>query len=109
MRTKQARDLNCLIVIEKKEHQKDAIGGESEDVWIEFTKAYAQVKPINGKEFITANAHQNSVSHRIIIRFVPGILAEMRVLHRERYFNILAVRDFFEKTEWLELMCEELI
>jgi len=45
----------------------------------------------------------------VIIRFTPGIKAEMRVKHDERYFNILAPRDFFEKKRWLELMCEELL
>jgi len=106
---KKARRLEHLISIEKKEHVRDAIGGESDDKWIEFTKAYAEIKPIAGKEFMSANAHQNSVSHRVIIRFTPGIKAEMRVKHDERYFNILAPRDFFEKKRWLELMCEELL
>lgn len=109
MRTKQARDLEHLISIEKKEHIKDAIGGESDDEWIEFSKAYAQIKPISGKEFMAGNSHQNSVSHRVIIRFIPGIKAEMRVLHDGRYFNIVAPRDFYEKKQWLELMCEELL
>jgi len=109
MRTKQARDLIHLIVIEKKEHIKDAIGGESDDVWTEFAKAYAKITPIRGNEFMSANAHQNSVSHRIVIRHVPGVKAEMRIAHDGRYFNILAPRDFFEKKRWTELMCEEIL
>lgn len=109
MRTKQARRLNHLILIEKKQHIKDAIGGETNDEWIEFIPAYAEIKPITGKEFLGASTNRNSVSHRVIIRYAPGILAEMKVKHKERYFNILAVRDFFEKTRWLELMCEELL
>ena len=109
MRTKQARDLNHLISIEKKEHIRDSIGGESDDVWMEFAKAYAKITLINGKEFMSANAHQNSVSHRIIIRHIPGVKAEMRVLHDGRYFNILSPRDFFEKKRWIELMCEEIL
>ena len=109
MRTKQARDLNHLIVIEKKEHVKDAIGGENDDVWTEFAKAYAKITPLSGKEFLSANATQNAVTHRIIIRFISGVKAEMRVLHNGRYFNIIAPRNFFEKKKWLELMCEELL
>ncbi len=109
MRTKRARDLPHYISIEQKSHNRDSIGGESEDIWTEFTPAYARVTPIRGSEFMGANAHQNSVSHRIIIRFSPGILPEMRVKHDGRYFNIIAVRDFFEKKRWIELMCEELI
>lgn len=109
MRTKQSRDLNHLILIEKKSHIRDAIGGDSDDEWIEFIPAYAQIKPITGREFMSANAHQNSVTHRLIIRYENGIFPNMRVNHQTRYFSILAVRDFFEKTRWLELMCEELI
>jgi SPP1 family predicted phage head-tail adaptor len=109
MRTKQARDLPHYISIERKEHIKDAIGGETDDIWSEFTPAYAKVTPITGKEFMGANATQNGVTHRVIIRYVDGVLPEMRVIHKGRVFNILAVRDFFEKSQWLELMCEELI
>jgi len=109
MRTKQARALNHLVLIEKKQHTKDAIGGESDDEWIEFIPAYAEIKPISGREFMSANTHQNSVTHRVIIRYAEGVYPEMRVKHKQRYFNVLAVRDFFEKTRWLELMCEELI
>jgi SPP1 family predicted phage head-tail adaptor len=109
MRTKEARALEHLVVIEQKQHIKDAIGGESDDIWIEFSKAYAEIKPITGKEFMSANAHQNSISHRVIIRFISGVKAEMRVVHDGRFFNIVSPRDFFEKKKWLELMCEELL
>ena len=108
MRTKQGRDLIHKIIIEEKTEAKDSIGGSTME-WVEFKKAYASVVPIRGAEFISAQAHQNSVTHRIIIRFISGVKPNMRVSHKDRFFNIEAVRDFGEREVWLELMCKELL
>ena len=103
------RKLTHKISIEIKSHNRDSIGGESDDVWTEFIPAWAEVKPIRGAEFMSANSNQNSVSHRVNIRFRDGVLPEMRVKHKNRYLKIVAVRDFFEREKWLELMCEEIL
>ena len=105
----RAGSLRHRISIEQKQHNRDSIGGESEDVWTEFTPAFAEIKPIKGSEFISAASTQNKVTHRVIVRYFEGILPEMRVKHGVRYFNIVAVRNFFEQNKTIELMCEELI
>ena len=107
-RTKQGRDLIHKITIEQKVDTKDSIGGSALE-WIEFKKAYAEVKPIRGVEFISSQAFQNSVTHRIVILYTKGILPSMRISHKNRIFNIESVRDFGEREIWLELMCKELV
>jgi len=97
------RKLIHKISIEKLLEIKNEIGGSTTE-WIEFAPAYAEVKPISGKEFLSAKAHQNSVTHRIIIRWVKGISPSMRVKHKNRVFNIEAVRDYFEREIWIEML-----
>jgi len=102
------RKLIHKISIEKKLESKNSIGELTQE-WTEFAPAYAEVKPITGREFLSGLATNNSVTHRVIIRYIADMKPNMRVKHKNRYFNIEAVRDFFEKQKWLELMCKEII
>jgi len=102
------RRLNHMIEIQQKKSIRDEIGGEKEE-WELFSRAWAEVKPISGREFFSSNAIQNTVSHRVIVRYIDGILPSMQLLHKDRIFKIHAVRDYFERERWIEIMCEELI
>ena len=81
--------------------------GEVEKVWNKFTNAWADIKPIKASEYFRADKLQHTISHRVIIRYIPGIKPDMRIVFRDRVFEIKAIRDFFEKNKTLELMCEE--
>ena len=106
---RHGRRLTHKISIEEKSQARDSIGGDAPVTWTEFAPAWAEVKPITGREFLSAQAHQNSVTHRVELRYIDGIKPDMRISHKDRYFNILSVRDYFERERWLELMCEEII
>jgi SPP1 family predicted phage head-tail adaptor len=76
--------------------------------WVDVAKPWAAVEPVSGREFIAAAASQSKVSTRITIRYRAGVNHDMRILHRDRIYNIEAVLpDKVSGLEYLTLMCSE--
>jgi SPP1 family predicted phage head-tail adaptor len=66
----------------------------------------AQIAALSGRELIAAESVQSKVSTRITIRYRPGVLANMRVVHRGTYYNIEAViPDQGSRVDHITLMC----
>ena len=81
--------------------------GEVTKSWTTFANCWAEVKPIKASEYFTANSENFKVSHRVVIRYIEGIKPGMRIIHEGRTFEVVGVRDYFERHQYLELMCEE--
>lgn len=64
---------------------------------------WASVIDITGREYVAANANQESVQTKITIRYRAGISPTMRVLHRDQIYNIEAVLG--QNLRSLLLMC----
>lgn len=83
--------------------------GQPIDVWTNFVTDTpdgtigAEVLDVSGREFVAAGATQNEVLTTITIRFRPGVLASMRVLHGTNVYSIKAVLGQDRRT--LALMC----
>jgi SPP1 family predicted phage head-tail adaptor len=66
----------------------------------------AEIAPLSGRELISAAALQSEVTTRIRIRYRPGVLPAMRVVHRETVYSIVAViPDPVSGTSMLTLQC----
>lgn len=83
-------------------------GGGGTYPW-DVTKATARayIKPLSGREQLHAMQLESPVTHKIVMRYVSGITADMRVELGSRYFNIRAVINVEERNRWLEIMAEE--
>ncbi len=66
-------------------------------------KIAAAIKDLTGRQFLAAQATQNSVSTTVTIRHRPGIVAAMRVLHGSDAYDIQAV--LVRDRVWMDLMC----
>lgn len=82
-------------------------GGGRVPVWIDYALTHASITPVSGREQISGGKVQASMTHRITLRWIPGVTAKMRVLFGTRVFNVRAVRNLDERNRWLELLCEE--
>ncbi|MBV8782414.1 MAG: phage head closure protein [Phycisphaerae bacterium] len=75
--------------------------------WSTFASVWADVSPISGREFEFARTFANTVSHRVTIRYLPGLLPSMRVNFGGRYFDINAVINTDERNYEHRLFCTE--
>ena len=81
--------------------------GEVVESWSEFVKAWAEIKPIKSNEYFATFKEHAEVTHRIIIRYIDRLTFSMRILHNGRTFDIVGLRNFFERNEYLEIFAKE--
>lgn len=82
---------------------------QDNEVWNDVYRCWANITPIQGKEFYQAETINSDLTHRIRLRYKNGISSNMRILYRGRIFNIVSVINDYEKNVSLQLMCRELI
>ncbi|MES2625895.1 MAG: phage head closure protein [Pseudomonadota bacterium] len=87
---------------------QDPNTGEQTFEWETVASVWAQIVPMSGREFIAASAEQSEVQGRIVIRYREGVDATMRIVYRNKYYNIKAVLPDAESgKEHLTLMVSE--
>jgi SPP1 family predicted phage head-tail adaptor len=59
--------------------------------WIEVAEVWARIEPLSAREFIAASATQSEVTARITIRYRAGVTAKMRIVYRDKIYNIAGV------------------
>jgi SPP1 family predicted phage head-tail adaptor len=98
--------LDQRLVIERETATADGAGGYTLG-WEPFASVWGRIEAVGGGEHVRAMAREAKVAHRIIIRRLPGVTAEMRIKAGTRVFNIRAVLDSGARQSFLELLCEE--
>lgn len=85
----KAGALRHPIVIEYEAPVRDPETGEfGEKAWQPFANTWASVEPLSAKDLIAAQAAQSEASARIVIRYRPGVLPTMRIVHRGEIYSI---------------------
>lgn len=67
----------------------------------------ASIYPVRGQEAVENAKLQLGVTHKIKIRYMSGILSNMRILFGTRPFNIISKINPEERGIFLELLAEE--
>lgn len=81
--------------------------GEPDQTWSEFAEVWAAIEPIQGREFWAQQQVQSEITHRVRIRYLAGVLPDMRIVYSTRIFSIKHIIDPKERHEELQLMCTE--
>jgi SPP1 family predicted phage head-tail adaptor len=97
-----------VIVFQKKSGVQNSYGETSND-WVDVIKTRVGIFPVSGKEFFAAETVNSEVTHKVNLRYLPGITSDMRIKFGERFFSIISVINFQEKNIELQLLCKELI
>jgi len=82
--------------------------GEEEIKWIEFSKVWAGVSPLSGREFFNMQQVNNANIIRVTIRYISNIKDTFRILYGDRILPIKHIIDKNEKHTYQELICEEI-
>lgn len=85
----RAGDFRHRIVIQHRVDQQDPASGEVTNRWEPYATVWAAVSPLSARDLIAAQAGQSEASGRITIRYRPGVLSTMRILHRGQIFTII--------------------
>jgi SPP1 family predicted phage head-tail adaptor len=101
----RAGDFDTLVSIQQKVVARDAYRAEVVS-WIEFAKAWAKVEGLTVREQLIAEGRQAQRALKVKMRYLPGVLASMRVQFEGRTLEIINTLEIGRK-EGLLLTCEE--
>ncbi|MGV1013703.1 MAG: phage head closure protein [Methyloceanibacter sp.] len=99
-------DLRQRLVLEQLTREEDDGGGFTEE-WAEMATFAASLRPLSGEERFESDRLTGSVTHEIVLRYRPGVVAAMRFRQDARVFHILSVINVAERRSWLKCLCEE--
>ena len=101
--------LRHRITIQQNTPTRDAHGGEV-DSWGAVTTVWAEISPLNGKEYFTAKQETAEITHKVRLRYnnaLSGITPKMRVLFGSRTLDIESAINPQERNKEIILMCRE--
>ena len=106
-----AGELRHSVVLQQHVTKRDDLGGQSSD-WEDVAKIRCRVSTGGGREFYAAQKLSAEITHAVVCRYRPFFedvvsVAAMRLLYRDRIFNINAVVDEDELHQWITLGCTE--
>lgn len=102
----RAGRLRHKITIEHSSEVRDG-RGETTKTWSTFATPRAGIYPQSGGENFQLHQENNSVSHKIVTRYMAGITPDMRVSYNGRVFDIESVINVGERNKMLHIWCKE--
>lgn len=103
----KAGELRQIIQIVQPTLAQDSFGGWQIDADNLYSEVWAKVEALNGRELYAAQQKISEVTHRITIRWMPGVKAKQNVWFDSREFQIEAVENPDEIQHLLYLLCIE--
>jgi len=79
---------------------------ESEPSWSTLTTTYGEFMNMSGTEIIQANQVDAFYNTKIIIRWIEALRANMRIVYKSRYYNIVSIDDINERDETMIILCK---
>lgn len=102
----EAGRLNKRVTLERATSTTNEYG-EHVETWQPVGTVWAGIEPVSGREVELAKSFSASVSHKVTIRYQPGLDSTVRVNYGGRVFSVDAVLDEREAHEKLTLYCTE--
>lgn len=99
--------LRHRIEIQSVTRTEDGAGGFGPRVWSKFTDAWASIDPVSAWEKFQASQMETPITHKIVMRYQPGIITAQRIKFGERYFNIVEVLNIEERNVFLKITAVE--
>jgi SPP1 family predicted phage head-tail adaptor len=87
--------------------RQDSSGGVDPSLATQFLETYAAVETLTGRQLFAAQQEVSEVTHKITMRWAPGIVSRQVIFWDDRYFDIQAVQDPDGRRKMLELLCIE--
>lgn len=98
--------LTHVVTVQQPSTSQNSFGEESVS-WANFATVMASIEPAGGTEQISAQQVTGSVSHKIVLHHIAGIIPKWRIVYGARVFEILSVINVEEDNRMLELSCVE--
>lgn len=99
-------DYRHLVSLQNRTQVSDNMGSTT-GIWSDVVEVYAALWPIKAGELTKDGKLTMEVTHKIKIRYYPGVLPGWRILFGTRTFDILSIVNPDERNITLDLVCRE--
>ena len=80
--------------------------GETVLSWANSSAVWASVEGVSAREALTAGQQETSLTHKVRLRYLPGLTQQMRFAWRSRTLNIVSLLEYGSRSEHVAI-CEE--
>lgn len=80
--------------------------GEAVLTWATTSSVWASVEGVSAREALEAGQQEVTITHRVRMRYLPGLNQNMRLSWRNRTLNIVSLLEYGNRTEHVAI-CEE--
>jgi SPP1 family predicted phage head-tail adaptor len=80
--------------------------GETVLSWANSSAVWASVEGVSAREALTAGQQETTISHRVRLRYLPGLTQNMRFSWRSRTLDIVSLLEHGNRSEH-EAVCQE--
>ena len=80
--------------------------GETVLAWADSTAVWASVEGVSAREAMTLGQQETTITHRLRLRYLPGLTQDMRFSWRGRTLEIVSLLEHGNRSEH-EAICEE--
>lgn len=80
--------------------------GETVLAWSDSSSVWASVEGVSAREALLAGQNQVSMSHRVRMRYLPGLTQNMRLSWGGRVLEIVSLLEHNNRSEH-EIICQE--
>jgi len=95
------------ITIQRPIETRGADFSDPQNQWVTYLDIWASIEPLQGREYVLNREQQTEVTVRMRVLYFPAVTNKMRVIYRDKIYQIVSVIDPFESHEELELMCSD--
>jgi SPP1 family predicted phage head-tail adaptor len=92
--------LRHRVTVERRSEALDELG-QRNNVWTAIATAWAKVRPLSGREFLSASGVRAEITHEITMRYPIDVKPKDRVLFGLRLFDIDSVFTVDERNRYV--------
>ena len=82
--------------------------GETVLTWSDSSAVWASVEGVSAREALMAGQQETTVTHKVRLRYLPGLTQQMRFSWRSRTLEIVSLLEHGNRTEH-EAVCQETV
>lgn len=79
------------------------------ETWENYKTLWAAASNLHGREYYAAAAVQAENTVKFTIRYLPDINTSMRILFRDKQYNIIAIDNIKYQNRYLEIKAQEVM
>lgn len=100
--------LRHFVKIQRRTTSTDGVG-QVKEIWTDAEEVWANILPVNTREYFNASGERAEVTHKISTWYGPSISPRDRISYDGRLFDIKGVMNVGERNRQLQLMCVEVV